>query len=173
MFHYFNKDHLGNNREVADVKGRIYQVTSYYPFGAPYADPAAISGVEHQPYKYNGKELDVMHGLNAYDYGARQYDPILVRWDRMDPLCESYYPFSPYTYCLNNPIKWIDMKGEEPGDPFLSPDAAAKDFGVIYNFKSIETNCEYGSLIYQYIENGNTFYSYNEPNVGKEGELFG
>ena len=39
-----------------------------------------------QPYKYNGKELDLMHGLNTYDYGARQYDPVTGRWDRVDPL---------------------------------------------------------------------------------------
>ena len=24
----------------------------------------------------------------TYDYGARQHDPILARWDRIDPLCE-------------------------------------------------------------------------------------
>ena len=24
-------------------------------------------------YKYNGKELDMMSGLNNFDYGARQY----------------------------------------------------------------------------------------------------
>lgn len=24
----------------------------------------------------NGKELDKMHGLNTYDYGARQHDPM-------------------------------------------------------------------------------------------------
>ena len=29
-----------------------------------------------QPYKYNGKELDLMHGLNTYDYGARQRNGI-------------------------------------------------------------------------------------------------
>ena len=29
-------------------------------------------GADVQPYKYNGKELDRMHGLNTYDYGARQ-----------------------------------------------------------------------------------------------------
>jgi len=39
-----------------------------------------------QSYKYNGKELDLMHGLNTYDYGARQYDPVTGRWDRVDPL---------------------------------------------------------------------------------------
>ena len=39
-----------------------------------------------QPYKYNCKELDLMHGLNTYDYGARQYDPVTGRWDRVAPL---------------------------------------------------------------------------------------
>ena len=46
----------------------------------------------------NGKELDLMHGLNTYDYGARQYDPILARWDRVDPLCEKKPWQSPYIY---------------------------------------------------------------------------
>ena len=53
-----------------------------------------------------------MHGLNTYDYGARQHDPILCRWDRIDPLCEKYYPYSPYNYCLNNPIKNTDPDGK-------------------------------------------------------------
>lgn len=39
-----------------------------------------------QPNKYNGKELDLMHGLNTYDYGARQYDPITVTLNGMEPL---------------------------------------------------------------------------------------
>jgi hypothetical protein len=37
----------------------------------------------------NGKELDLMHGLNTYDYGARQYYPIVGRWNRVDPLAEN------------------------------------------------------------------------------------
>ena len=49
--------------------------------------------------KYNGKELDRMHGLDTYDYGARQYNPVTARWDRVDPLCEKYYAISPYAYC--------------------------------------------------------------------------
>ena len=111
VFYYYNQDHLGNNREVVDIKGRIYQVTNYYPLGAPYADENAIKGENLQPYKYNGKELDLMHGLNTYDYGARQYDPILARWDRVDPLCEKDYPTSPYVFCGNNPVNRIDKDG--------------------------------------------------------------
>ena len=89
----------------------IRQVTNYYPFGAPYADSPV--NPDHQPYKYNGKELDHMHGLDAYDYGARQHDPILARWDRMDPLCEKTPEFSPYNYCNDNPVKNIDPDGKE------------------------------------------------------------
>jgi hypothetical protein len=51
VFYYYNKDHLGNNREVVDQKARSHQVTSYYPFGAPYADAAALLGTDLQPYK--------------------------------------------------------------------------------------------------------------------------
>lgn len=55
-----------------------------------------------------------MHGLNTYDYGARQYDPTLCRWDRMDPLCEKYYSTSPYVYCENNPVMLVDHDGRIP-----------------------------------------------------------
>ena len=112
-FNYYNKDHLGNNREVVDASGAVTQVTNYYPFGAPYADASASKGSDVQPYKYNGKELDLMHGLNTYDYGARQHDPILARWDRINPLCEKYYSTSPYAYCMNNPVRFIDPDGKK------------------------------------------------------------
>ena len=106
--------HLGNIREVVNAKGVVQQVTNYYPFGAPYADATASKGADVQPYKYNGKELDRMHGLDTYDYGARQYDPVLARWDRMDPLCEKFYSTSPYAYCANNPVRFIDPDGQKP-----------------------------------------------------------
>ncbi len=112
-FNYYNQDHLGNNREVVNASGVVQQVTNYYPFGAPYADATAVKGANLQPYKYNGKELDLMHGLNTYDYGARQHDPILARWDRMDPLCEKYYNVSPYNYCHNNPVMMVDPDGKD------------------------------------------------------------
>ena len=111
-FYYYNKDHLGNNREVVDANGTVKQVVNYYPFGGLFGDPSSMYGSGIQLYKYNGKEFDNMHGLNTYDYGARQYDPILARWDRVDPLAEKYYSFSPYAYCVNNPINFIDENGD-------------------------------------------------------------
>ena len=110
-FHYYNRDHLGNNREVVDSAGVVEQVTNYYPFGTPYTQSAAVMNANMQPYKFNGKELDRMHGLDTYDYGARQYNPVLGRWDRMDPLCEKYYGISPYVYCHDDPMNRTDIYG--------------------------------------------------------------
>ena len=83
----------------------------YYPFGAEFCDKNTKNFVQN--HKYNGKEFDHMHGLNTYDYGARQYNPVTGRWDRMDPLCEKYYSTSPYAYCRNNPVKFIDPDGRK------------------------------------------------------------
>ena len=145
-FYYYNQDHLGNNREVVDASGAVTQVTNYYPFGAPYADATASKGADLQPYKYNGKELDLMHGLNTYDYGARQHDPILARWDRMDPLCEKYYNVSPYNYCHNNPVMMVDPDGM---DDYYTPD------GTYLGTNSAETDNIYIANNYRQSLEGN------------------
>ena len=115
-WHYYNRDHLGNNREVVSESGTLEQVTNYYPFGAPFCErttAGANTNATLQRYKYNGKELDLMHGLKWYDYGARMYDPILLTWNGIDPMCEDYYPISPYAYCANNPVNRVDPDGRD------------------------------------------------------------
>ena len=115
---FYLKDHLGNVRMVVDENGGIVQVNDYYPFGALYGSG---TGDAAQRYKYNGKELDRMHGLDWYDYGARWMDPVLCRFTTMDPLCEKYYDTSPYAYCANNPMKYIDVNGDSINLAPLSP----------------------------------------------------
>lgn len=108
-WHYYYQDHLGNIRAVVNHDGTVEQRNHYYPFGAVYGDIAYNDGL--QKYKYNGKELDRMHGLNFYDYDARQYDPLLCMFTQTDPLAEKYYGVNPYAYCANNPINAIDTDG--------------------------------------------------------------
>ncbi|WP_455098983.1 RHS repeat domain-containing protein [Prevotella histicola] len=100
--------------DVLDVEGKVVQLNDYYPFGLPYSDTGSMKGTDIQPYKYNGKEFQTMHGLHWYDYGARMYDPIICRWNAVDPLAEKYYNVTPYSYCLNNPVNAIDPDGRFP-----------------------------------------------------------
>ena len=111
VFHYYTQDHLGNNRAVVNQSGTVEQITHYYPFGGFFADAGTNSSL--QPYKYNGKELDRMHGLDLYDYGFRQYDPVLPMFTQADPMAENYYHLSPYVYCGNNPVNAIDPNGND------------------------------------------------------------
>ena len=109
-YYFYIQDHLGNNRVVVKEDGTVVQANDYYPYGANFAESTATDA---QPYKYNGKELDIKGGLNVYDYGARHYDPVLGRFMTMDPMVEKYYSWSPYAYCLNNPLKYIDSDGRQ------------------------------------------------------------
>ena len=109
VYHFYLTDHQGNVRVVADRHGNIEQVNHYYPFGALFGES---TGDDVQRYKYNGKELERLLALDFYDYGARWYAPVLVRWHSTDPLAEKYPDVSPYAYCLNNPVNNIDPDGK-------------------------------------------------------------
>jgi len=111
-YHYYLRDHLGNNRLVISDTGDIEQTNEYYPYGGPWGNASTFQGL--QPFKYNGKELDRVHGLDWYDYGARRYDPAFCQFTQMDPLCEQYPHLSPYAYCAGNPVNAIDPDGMRP-----------------------------------------------------------
>ena len=109
-YYYYLKDHQGNNRVVINsTQGNVVETNHYYPFGGLFSTSTNV-----QPYKYNGKELDTKKGLNWYDYGARHYDAVLGRWHVVDPLAEDMATWSPYTYCFNNPMKFVDEEGKKP-----------------------------------------------------------
>ena len=110
VYYYYLTDDLGNNRVVVNASGTVIQKNHYYPFGMSFADtPLAEQG--KQPYKYNNKELDQMHGLNMYDSNARLYDPIIPRTPAPNPHAENYYNWSPYAWVGNNPMRVIDPTG--------------------------------------------------------------
>ena len=107
-YHFYLRDHLGNNRVDVAADGRICQVTDYYPYGLPMASSRNAAA---QRWLFGGKELDRISGLDLYDFEARAYDPALARFTSHDPLQEKKSFISPYLYCRSNPVMFVDPTG--------------------------------------------------------------
>ena len=142
-------DHLGNIRMSYGVDPstnvlKIIEENHYYPFGLKHAQyntdiknygmvgsqlkmkPVVGLGGSGYKYKYNGKELQDELGLNMYDYGARLYDPARAGWSTIDPLAEKMRRWSPYNYCFDNPLRFIDPDGMGPNDIIITGTAKFK-----------------------------------------------
>jgi RHS repeat-associated protein len=114
-FEYTMTDHLGNSRVTFDSStgsGSAKQRDDYYPFGL---EISSVQPSQKNEYLYNGKELQEETGY--YDYGFRQYDPVIGRWTTIDPMAEKSRRWSPYNYAENNPVRFIDPDGMETEDP--------------------------------------------------------
>lgn len=159
-YYYYLKDHQGNNRVVVYDTGGRAEVNHYYPFGLLFGES---EDPETQRYKYNGKEFDRYHGLDMYDYGARFYDPSICRFTTMDPMCEKYYHFSPYIYCGNNPVNYVDPNGM---------DWVQKDYDGRTEFYYDRTIKSQDDINKKYGSNSGISYLSNNSKIEIGGELY-
>ena len=63
-------------------------------------------------YGFNGKEKDKDITTGDLDFGERIYDGRLGRWLSVDPLQQKFAGLSPYNYCYNSPLKYVDPDGK-------------------------------------------------------------
>jgi len=107
---FYHPDHLGSTGMVTDNSSNITQGFLYAPFGEIITEfnPSWESG-RIPKYSFNAKELDEENGM--YYYSARYYAP--PTFISRDPLFEKYPSISPYTYCANNPMLFVDPTGRD------------------------------------------------------------
>jgi RHS repeat-associated protein len=101
----------------------VIQQDDYYPFGLTFNSYQREISVPNM-YQYNSMELQDELNLNWLDYGARMYDPAIARWMAVDPLADEMRRWSPYNYCFDNPLRFIDPDGMGPTDHY---------YGVVNN----------------------------------------
>jgi RHS repeat-associated protein len=129
------KDYLGSWYAVTDDTGRIAtfhdeeQRYSFDPWGRrrnalswEYEDTPNSFLIDRG---YTGHEhLDAFELINM---NGRVYDPVIARFLSVDPIMQNAgnaQNFNSYSYCLNNPLKYIDPSGykvhlyDEEGNPF-------------------------------------------------------
>ena len=107
---YYHTNHLGSTVYITDGNAIVHQGFLYAPFGETTNEYNSSFGNGVIPkYSFNAKELDEETGM--YYYEARYMAP--PTFISRDPLFKKYPTFSPYTYCANNPVMYVDPTGEE------------------------------------------------------------
>ncbi len=61
---------------------------------------------------FANEELEEELGKNTIAFQWRDYDPAIGRFNKIDRFAEKYMPISPYSYTANNPVRFIDVKGD-------------------------------------------------------------
>ncbi len=82
----------------------------------PFGSMRIHEGTDLTAYKFTDQELDAETGL--YNYGARLYDPVIGRFICADIIIPDLYnpqSLNRYSYCLNNPLIYVDPNGQNYG----------------------------------------------------------
>ncbi|TMI63070.1 MAG: hypothetical protein E6H07_16875, partial [Bacteroidetes bacterium] len=115
-FEYFITDHQGNVRvSFEDNSGSaiVRQENSYYPYGMIMAGNYQPSAPNNNLYNAGSRWQDDFSGIVDYfSTFFREYDPVLGRFNSVDPKAEVTFELSVYHYANNNPINFNDPLGD-------------------------------------------------------------
>ncbi|GBU08844.1 hypothetical protein AwDysgo_21750 [Bacteroidales bacterium] len=117
--HYICRDYLGSITQITNQQGTVLQELSYDAWGQ-LRNPVTLNayGPRTQTLMllsrgYTGHEHLSEFGL--INMNARLYDPVLGRFLSPDPYVQMpdfSQNFNRYSYCLNNPLRYVDQDGE-------------------------------------------------------------
>ena len=106
----FITDHLGSVRTVISANGTILQQNEYLPYGELLNN--SYTDLSNNDYLYTGKEQQRSFDINLYDSQAR-FQSLTGTFLSIDPMAEKYYNTTPYAYCANNPVNFVDPEGRD------------------------------------------------------------
>jgi RHS repeat-associated protein len=148
---------------VVSYSAIVVSANDYSAFGAPMAGRTYSS--PSYRYGFNGMEkVDEMHDNSgdSYDFGARIYDARIGRFLSCDPLMNQNHAWTPYHFGIDNPIMFIDSKGEWPGVTFIYTEfegGAGVGYGLNY---VIQRGVVYDEVGHTHIEMTSSVYIVNQ-----------
>lgn len=125
--YYFHNDHLGSPRVITDNEGNTVWEADYLPFGEVFNEQGS------NDVKYNSKELDLDTKLHYY--GVRYYLDGVGRFINADEIkftnIKDPQSFNLYVYTANNPLRYIDLSGNQKNLPTVAGGGVVKPTAAI------------------------------------------
>ena len=107
---------------IAHITSVLKEENHFYPYGLLMEGitPVVAANGSINKYKFSDSELQLELGLNQYDFSARFYDPVIGRFNVIDPFADFAASFTSYRYAFDNPVSYNDPSGlweeNETGD---------------------------------------------------------
>ncbi len=104
-YYHYASDEMGSITHVIDEAGNV---CNHYEYDV-YGDFTVKEETIQNRFGFTGEQFDPVAGL--YYLRARFYNPVIGRFIQED----TYYGdgLNLYTYCANNPVKYVDPSGHE------------------------------------------------------------
>ena len=173
---YVHQDSLSGTSVMSNSSGGSVGSILYYPYGATRAGSVPTDKL------FTGQRLD---DTGLYYYGARYYDSTIGRFISPDSLVPNWMnpqSLNRYSYCINNPLKYIDPSGHDEKDPPAYSSYSSNPYLNPYAYTGNETLLGYdvnlsqlfpgaGMMTVWYPQSqlpsvGNTFFWQNSTQIG-------
>jgi|GEM_PF-5796807 len=142
---YYETDHLGNTRIVFSPRDQYFKyihfASDFYPYGLALRQYISVP----EKYQFTGKQRDEETELDYF--GARFFDSDIARFEAIDPLAHKFPAWSTYSFCFDNPLKFVDPDGRAPLTDFIN-----KNTGTVLHMEdgqdqiSIVSDEDFGKL---------------------------
>lgn len=117
--YYILRDHLGSITQVIDSEGKLVQELSFDAWGRlRNPDNLQVYDFGEEPVLFLGRGYTGHEHLPQFglvNMNARLYDAALGRFLSPDPYVQMpdfSQNFNRYSYCVNNPLEYVDKNGE-------------------------------------------------------------
>ena len=127
--YYVHPDRLGSYTHITNANKQVIRNLHFDPWGNVKTDtdwkefargePGELAGTFRFPRGFTGHEHYA--DLKIINMNGRLYDPVIARFfspDNFVQAPEFTQSYNRYSYCLNNPLQWVDPSGELFGDYF-------------------------------------------------------
>lgn len=126
-YYYVHPDILGSWCVISGKGKRLYRSIHFDPWGNPrkfknwtIIDSVTLTSNDHPARGFTGHEH--LQQFNIINMKGRLYDPVIGRFfspDNFVQLPDFTQNYNRYSYCLNNPLTYVDPSGEGFADALL------------------------------------------------------